>query len=79
MVVIPQNGSELEVTFNAKVQTSEGDVTKTFTAKIISYDWKSGLRYNYKATITGTDMDIIEFADPVVDEWHNYADNDELE
>lgn len=79
MVVIPQNGSELEVTFNAKVQTSEGDVTKTFTAKIISYDWKSGLRYNYKATITGTDMDIIEFADPVVDEWPNYADNDELE
>ena len=79
MVVIPQKGSDLQVTFNAKVQTEDGEVTKVLTANIASYEWKSGLRYNYEATITGTDMDIIEFADPKVDEWPDYTDGGEME
>ena len=73
-VVIPQNGSNLEVTLTAKLTDADGtEVTIVLTASIASYDWQAGLRYNYTATITGTDMNLIEFDDPTVDDWPIYT------
>lgn len=71
--VIPQEVSGgLTVTFTATI-TPEGEaaIEKDFTATISADNakWMAGNRYNYIVTITGTDMDIIEFEKPVVDEW----------
>lgn len=73
-VVIPQN-EEIIVKFKVTV-TNKPDVTKDLTATITvdKTNWECGKRYNYVATITGTDMDVIEFADPVVDDWEDYND-----
>lgn len=71
--VIPQEVSGgLTVTFTATI-TPEGEaaIEKPFTATISAENakWTAGNRYNYILTITGTDMGIIEFEKPVVDEW----------
>lgn len=75
-VVIPQSiTGEITVTFDVKVTTTNaGEITKTLTAKISNPNWVVGNRYNYVATITGTDMDVIEFNPPVVEDWGNYND-----
>ena len=71
-VVIPvQNGTSLEISFTATVTPTNGgdESVKTLTATIDTYQWQAGMRYNYKATITASDMDYIEFADPTVTPW----------
>lgn len=76
LVVVPQSGTSLSVEFTAKVTADQGEITKTITATIASYDWQPGYRYNYTATITGTDMNVIEFSAPEVSEWEDYTDID---
>lgn len=76
LVVVPQSGSSLSVEFTAKVTADQGEITKTITATIATYDWQPGYRYNYTATITGTDMEVIEFSAPTVTEWGGYTDID---
>lgn len=76
-VVIPvQNGTSLEISFTATVTPTNGgdESVKTLTATIDTYQWQAGMRYNYKATITASDMDYIEFADPTVTPWDDYTD-----
>ena len=62
------------VTIEATI-TPEGEsaINKTFTATIPADNakWKVGNRYNYIATINATDMNIIEFDAPKVDDWNN--------
>lgn len=71
-VVIPQNLSgNITVTFTASVV---GLGEKTLTATIANPIWEVGKRYNYSATITGLDLDVIEFAAPVVEDWGIYTD-----
>lgn len=81
-VFIPQGGTDAAVTvtvsFKATITVESGSIEKNLTA-IINLNseetkWKPGLRYNYIATITGTDMDVIEFAPPVVEDWNDYTD-----
>lgn len=70
-VVIPQELSgNLTITFTVEVA---GLSPKTLTATIENPKWEAGNRYNYKATITGTDVDVIEFADPIVGDWGDYG------
>lgn len=76
LVVVPQSGSNLSVEFKAKVTAEQEEITKTITATITTYNWQPGYRYNYTATITGTDMNVIEFSAPEVSEWGNYTDID---
>ena len=64
-VVIPQSVTDITVTFTAAI---EGMPSKTLTAKITD-TWEPGFRYNYIATITGLNMDIIQFDKPVVSGW----------
>jgi len=73
--VLPQEVSGgFTVTIEATI-TPEGEsaINKTFTATIPADNakWKVGNRYNYIATINATDMDIIEFDAPKVDDWNN--------
>ena len=73
--VLPQDVSGgFTVTIEATI-TPEGEsaINKTFTATIPADNakWKVGNRYNYIATINATDMDIIEFDAPKVDNWNN--------
>ena len=69
-VVIPQEGTDLVVEFTAKITPDGGAaITKALTATIANYEWEPSFRYNYTATITGTDLDLIEFADPKVTAW----------
>lgn len=76
-VFIPQNNvtntNTIVVSFTA---TINGFAPKNLKAEIsLGTDgWQPGLRYNYIATITGTDMDVIEFAPPVVEDWGSYTD-----
>lgn len=69
-VVIPQNSTTVTVTFTSAV---DGLTDKNLKATITA-NWEAGKRYNYVATITGTDMDVIEFADPIVENWGAYND-----
>lgn len=72
-VVIPQTVSgTVTVTFHVEIDGLQG---KDLTAKIESPAWEYGKRYNYVATITGTDVDVIEFADPIVDDWTDDANS----
>lgn len=64
-VVIPQAVTDITVSFTA---TIEGMEPKTLTAKITDV-WEPGFRYNYIATITGLNMDIIQFNEPTVSGW----------
>lgn len=73
--VLPQEVSGgFTVTIEATI-TPEGEsaINKTFTATIPADNakWKVGNRYNYIATINATDMNIIEFDAPKVDDWNN--------
>ena len=56
-VVIPQTVSNMSVSFTA---TIAGFFPKNLIATI-SDEWQPGYRYNYEATITGKNMDVIEF------------------
>ena len=68
-VVIPQTTS-LTVKFTATLNNGKGvDVTKNLQATITDATWQPGLKYNYIATITGANMDIITFAEPTVTAW----------
>lgn len=78
-VVIPrkvaQGADDLHISFTATITMAEGDpITKELTATIDDYTWESGLRYNYVATITGTDLDVITFNEPIVNPWNDYTD-----
>lgn len=74
-VIIPQTVSDGTVTFKASITLGSG-ITKNITAKIPETYFTAGYRYNFVATITGTDMDVIEFAAPTVTEWKTYTEND---
>lgn len=68
-VVIPQTAT-LTVKFTATLNNEEGvNVTKKLQATITDATWQPGLKYNYIATITGANMDIITFAEPTVTAW----------
>lgn len=68
-VVIPQTAT-LTVKFTATLNNGEGvDVTKNLQATITNATWQPGYKYNYIATITGANMDIITFAAPEVTAW----------
>ena len=73
-VIIPQIVSgNITVSFSVSVD----GVTSTpmpLTATIENPTWEEGKRYNYVATITGTDINVIEFAEPIVEEWDTYQD-----
>ena len=72
-VVIPQTVSgTVTVTFHVEIDGLQG---KDLTATIENPAWEYGERYNYVATITGTDVDVIEFADPIVDDWTDDANS----
>lgn len=59
-VVIPQSVTNMQVSFTATITGLEPkDLTATINNS--SDAWKPGYRYNYVATITGVDMDVIEF------------------
>lgn len=74
-VVIPQTVSAGTVTFKASITLgSDPAIEKVITAKIPETYFNSGYRYNFIATITGTNMDVIEFAAPTVSEWKDYTD-----
>lgn len=76
-VVIPQN-NEMTVKFKASITVDDTTVNKELTATIPAdnANLKANMCYNYIATIKGTDMDIIEFAAPVVTNWEDYTDTD---
>ena len=64
-VVIPQSVSNMSVRFAA---TIAGFSSKNLIATI-SDEWQPGFRYNYEATITGKNMDVIEFTLTDVTSW----------
>lgn len=73
-VVIPQTiTGNVTVTFKVAIE-GVTQQPKELTATISNPDWKNGLRYNYVATITGTDVDVIEFSAPIIDDWDIYTD-----
>ena len=74
-VVIPQDLlGNLTVTFTVTIgEEGAGQITKDLKATIENPTWENGLRYNYVATITGTDIDVIEFAAPVISDWKDAA------
>lgn len=82
--VLPQTVSGgFTVTIDATI-TPEGEeapINKTFTATIIEDNakWDEGNRYNYIATIKATDMDIIEFDAPQVDDWNDILPGTDVE
>lgn len=68
-VVIPQTTS-LTVKFTATLNNGgDVNVTKNLQATITDATWQPGYKYNYIATITGANMDIITFAEPTVTAW----------
>lgn len=74
-VIIPQIVSgNITVSFSVFVD----GVTSTpmsLTATIENPIWEEGKRYNYVATITGTDINVIEFAEPIVEDWTDDANS----
>ena len=81
--VLPQTVSGgFTVTINATITPEGGEaIDKTFTATIIEDNakWDEGNRYNYIATIKATDMDIIEFDAPQVDDWNDILPGTDVE
>lgn len=75
-IVIPQDGVTLTVTFDAEF---DGLQKKSLTATIANTSWDPGFRYNYVATVTGADMDIISFADPLVKDWDDTSWDNPIE
>ena len=78
-VVIPvTNGIDLEITFTATVTKADGtQIKNNLKSTIATYTWQPGYRYNYVATITGTDLNVIEFADPDVTPWEDFSNPNE--
>ncbi|HIZ85553.1 MAG TPA: fimbrillin family protein [Candidatus Coprenecus stercoravium] len=74
-VVIPvTDGVNLEIAFTATVTKTDGtQITNDLKSTIATYTWQPGYRYNYVATITGTDLEVIEFAAPVVTTWEDFT------
>lgn len=67
LVVIPQEISSLNISFKAKFG-GEGE-EKDIQGTILSVDWEAGNCYNYTASITGKQMDVIQFDVPTVSGW----------
>lgn len=75
--VIPgETNVSFTVSFTATIGGGASIPAKTLTATISDQNWTAGFRYNYVATITGADMDVITFADPTVTPWDDAADTD---
>lgn len=66
LVVIPQEIDLLEISFKAKFQDG---TDKDITGTISSVDWEAGNCYNYTASITGKQMNVIQFDVPTVSGW----------
>lgn len=76
-VVIPgESNVSFEVSFTAMIGDGISIPAKTLRATISDQNWTAGFRYNYVATITGSDMDVITFADPQVSPWVDATDTD---
>lgn len=76
-VVIPgESNVSFTVSFKATIGDGNSIPAKTLTATISNQNWTAGFRYNYVATITGSDMDVITFADPQVSPWVDATDTD---
>ena len=73
LVVIPQSLGSLSISFKAKF--SEGE-EETITGTISDINWQAGNCYNYKASITGKQMNVIQFAAPTVSGWNEYTDGE---
>lgn len=71
LVVIPQQIDLLSISFKAKFSGGE---EKTINGTISGIEWQAGNCYNYKASITGKQMDVIQFAAPTVSGWNEYTD-----
>ena len=67
LVVIPQEIGSLSISFKAKFG-EEGE-EKNIQGTISSVDWKAGNCYNYTASITGKQMEVIQFGVPTVSDW----------
>lgn len=74
LVVIPQKIGSLSISFNAKFG-EEGE-EKSIQGTILSVDWKAGNCYNYTASITGKQMDVIQFDVPTVSGWEPETSGD---
>lgn len=73
-VIIPQIVSgNITVSFSVSVDGVTSN-PMPLTATIENPTWEEGKRYNYVATITGTDINVIEFAEPIVEDWGTYQD-----
>lgn len=76
-VVIPgESNVSFEVSFKATIGDGISIPERTLRATISDQNWTAGYRYNYVATITGSDMDVITFADPQVSPWVDATDTD---
>lgn len=74
--VIPgETNVSFTVSFTATIGDGASIPAKTLTATISNQNWTAGFRYNYVATITGADMDVITFADPTVTAWEEWGEN----
>lgn len=74
--VIPgESNVSFTVSFTATIGDGASIPAKTLTATISNQNWTAGFRYNYVATITGADMDVITFADPTVTAWEEWGEN----
>lgn len=74
--VIPgESNVSFMVSFIATIGDGASIPAKTLTATISNQNWTAGYRYNYVATITGADMDVITFADPTVTPWEEWGEN----
>lgn len=78
--VIPQTVSGgFNISFTATIVTTDGTaqtIEKNFTASVPETAWEDGMRYNYITTITGINMDVIEFNQPEVTAWDDADDTD---
>lgn len=69
LVVIPQEIGSLNIFFKAKFG-EEGE-EKNIQGTISSVDWEAGNCYNYTASITGKQMEVIQFDVPTVSGWES--------
>ena len=77
-VVIPQSTGTVTVNFKAQIgSASPVDLKAEINIADVVNGWESGKRYNYTATITGTDLNVIEFSAPTVDDWPTYTAPDD--
>lgn len=67
LVVIPQEINSLNISFKAKF--GEDGEEKSIQGTISSVDWVAGNCYNYTASITGKQMEVIQFGVPTVSDW----------